>query len=97
MFKDPTISVGMVGRLVRGAMNLARPVEYSVQTRWTILVSFEWLLPLTGFRATESGLDRRVFGIFVIASTLVFAASWLAVAVSGFGGTRVTGAVASTS
>src|SRR4051812_1301000 len=86
----------MIGRLVRSAMNLARPIEYSVQTRWTILVSFEWL-PLTGFRATESAVDRRVFGIFVIASTPVFVASWLAVAIPGFGGARVAGAVASTS
>ena len=57
LFKDPTISVGMIGRLVRGAMNLARLIEYFVQTGWTIFVSFEWLLPLTGFRATESGVD----------------------------------------
>ena len=26
MFNDPTISIGMIGRLVRGAMNLARPI-----------------------------------------------------------------------
>ena len=97
LFKDPTILVGMISRLIRGAMNLARPIEYSVQTRWTIFVSFEWLLPLTGFRATESGVDRRVFGIFIVASTLVFVASWLAVAISSFGGTGVAGAVASTS
>src|SRR4051812_42387614 len=69
----------MISRLIRGAMNLARPIEYSVQTRWTILVSFEWLLPLTGFRSTESGVDRCVFGIFISASMLVFVASWLAV------------------
>ena len=87
----------MIGRLVRGAMNLARPIEYSVQTRWTILVSFEWLLPLTGFRATESDIDRRIFGIFVVALMLVFAASWLNVAVSGFRGARVAGVVASAS
>ena len=87
----------MIGRLVRGAMNLARPIEYSVQTRWTILVSFEWLLPLTGFRATESGIDRRVFGIFVIASTLVLIASWLAISIPGFGGASVAGAIASMS
>ena len=87
----------MIGRLVRGAMNLARPIEYSVQTRWTILVSFEWLLSLTGFRATESGVDLRVFGIFVIYSMLVFVASWLAVAIHGFGGARVAGAIASAS
>ena len=97
LFKDPTISVGVIGRLVRGAMDLARPIEYSVQTGWTIFVFFEWLLPLTGFRATESGVDRRVFGIFVIASMLVLVASWLDIAIPGFGSARVAGAIASTS
>ena len=87
----------MIGRLVSGAMNLARPIKYSFQTGWTIFVSFEWLLPLTGFRATESGVDRRVFGIFIVALTLVFVVSWPAVAISGFGGARVVGTVASMS
>ena len=97
LLKDPTISIGMICRFIGGAMNLARPIEYSVQTRWTIFVSFEWLLPLTGFRATESGVDRRVFGIFIVALTLVFVASWPAVAISGFGGVGVAVAVASMS
>ena len=87
----------MIGRLVRGAMNLARPIEYSVQIGWTTFVSFEWLLPLTGFRATESGVDHHVFGIFIVASTLVFVVSWPTFAISGFGGARVAGDVASTS
>ena len=87
----------MIGRLVRGAMNLGRPIEYFIQTRWTILVSFEWLLPLTGFRATKFGVDHHVFSIFVIAPTLVFVASWLAIAISGFGRARVSSAIASTS
>ena len=78
-------------------MNLARPIEYSVQTRWTISVSFEWLLPLTGFRAAESGVYRRVLGILVVASTLVFIASWLAIAIPGFGSAGVAGIIASTS
>ena len=41
LFKDPTVYVGMIGRLIGGAVNLARPIEYSVQTRWTISISFE--------------------------------------------------------
>ena len=86
----------MIGRLVGGAMNLARPIKYSVQTRWTISISFEELLPLTGFRATESGVNHRFFGILVVASTLVLVASWLAIVVPGFGGARVAGAIAST-
>ena len=78
-------------------MNLARPIQYFVQTGWTIFISFEWLLPLSGFRATESGIDCCVFGIFIVASTLVFVASWPTVSISGFGGARVAGVVASTS
>ncbi len=87
----------MIGRLVGGAVNLARPIKYFVQTRWTIFVSFERLLPLTGFRATESGVDRRILGIFIVASTLVFVASWPTVAISGFGGAKVAGTVAAMS
>ena len=49
LFKHPTVSVCVIGRFIGGAMNLARPIKYSVQIRWTIFVSFEWLLPQTGF------------------------------------------------
>ena len=64
-----------------------------VQTGRSLIISFKWLLPLTGFGATESGVDRRVFGIVVVASTLVFVASGPAVAISGFTSTRVAGTV----
>ena len=94
LFKDPKVSVGVIGRFIGGAMNLARPIKYSVQTGWTIFISFEWLLPLTGFGATESGVDHFVF---IIVLTLVFVASWLAIAVPGFRGAWVAGAIASTS
>ena len=49
LFKHPTVSVSVIGRFIRGAMKLARLIKYYVQTRWTIFVSFEWLLPLSGF------------------------------------------------
>jgi hypothetical protein len=78
-------------------MNLARPIEYFVQIRWTVLISFEWLLPLIGFRATESGINRCVFSFFVIVLTLVFVVLWPAIAVPDFGGARVAGTIASTS
>ena len=55
------------------------------------------LLPLTGFRATELGVDRHIFGIFIVALTLVFIASWLAIAVLDFGSAWIAGVVASTS
>ena len=51
---------------------------------WMSPYSFKWLLPLAGLGATESGVDRRVLGIVIVASMLVFVASGSAVAVSGF-------------
>ena len=97
LFENPIVSVGMIGRLIGGAVNLAKPIEYSVQTRWTVSVSFEWLLTLNGFGAAESGIDRHVFDILVVVSVLMLVASWLAIAAPGFGGARVAGAIASTS
>ena len=86
----------MVSRLVRGAVNLARSIEYSVQSRSAVLVSFELPLPLTGLGATESGVDRHVFGIFSVALTLVFIASGPAVSVLCFRSARIAGTVAAT-
>ena len=52
---------------------------------------------MTGFGATESGINRRVLRFFVVVSTLMLAASLHAIAVPGFGGTRVAGAIGSAS
>ena len=54
-----------------------------VQTGRARIVLLGWLFPLTGLRATESGIDGRVFGIIAIIVMLVFVASGLAVAISG--------------
>ena len=64
-------------------MNLAWTVEYTVQTGRTRIVPFEWPFPLTGLRATEFGIDNRVFGVVTMIATLVFIAPGLAVAISG--------------
>ena len=74
----------MIGWFIKSAVDLAWTIEYAVQTGRARIVSFEWLLPLTGLRATESGVDRPVFGVITIVSTLMSIASGLAVAVSGF-------------
>ena len=51
---------------------------------WTArTISFEWLFPLSGFKASESGINSRVFGVVAIVVTLVSIASWLAVAIAG--------------
>ena len=81
LFEHPAVSVGVVGWLVRGAMNLARALQYTVQTGWSLIVTLEWLLPLTGFRSAESGIDRRILGVVAIVSSLVSVARWLAIIV----------------
>ena len=53
-------------------------------------------LQLTEFRATESSIDRCVFGIVSVAPMLVFVASGPAVSISGFRSARVAGTVAAT-
>ena len=65
-------------------MNLAWTVEYAVQTGRARIVFVEWLFPLTGLGATESGIDYCVFGTIAIFATLVFVASWIVIAIPGF-------------
>ena len=88
MFENPTLSVGMIGWFIRSAVDLTWTIEYAVQAGRARIVSFIWLLPLTGIRATESGVDRRVLGVVTVVSTLVSVALGLAVAISGFRSAR---------
>ena len=71
-------------------MDLTWTIEYAVQIGRARIVSFKWLFPLTGLRATESGIDGRVFGVITVISSLVSFASWPAVAISGFKSARFT-------
>ena len=77
-------------------MDLTWTIEYAVQAGWARVVPFEWLLPLAELGATESGVDRRVIGIFTVVPTLVHVASGLAVAISGFRSSRFACIVAAT-
>ena len=81
LFEHPAISVGVIGWFIRGAMNLARVIEYAVQTGRSWIVSFERLLPLTGFGVAESGIDCRIFGIVAIVPMLMSIPPWLSVSV----------------
>ena len=45
------------------------------------MVSFEWLLPLTGFRASESGIDCRIFTVIAVNAAFVFVTTRLAIPV----------------
>ena len=73
----------MVGWLFGGAVYLTRAIEYTVQIGRARSASFEWLFPLTGFRAFESGIDCRILGIVAIFPALVFVAPRLSLTVTG--------------
>ena len=83
LFEHPAFSIGVVGWFIGGAMNLIRAIEYAVQTRRAWIASFERLFPLTGFTATESGIDCCVFGVVTVVAAVVSVVTWLAVAISG--------------
>ena len=96
LFEDPAISIGMVGRFVWGAMNLARAIKYAVQARLFSVAPFIELLSLAGLGATESGLNCCVIGVIAIASAFVSVAPELAAAIFGLGGACLTGCVGTT-
>ena len=77
-------------------MDLTGTIEYAVQAGRARIVSFIWLLLLTGLRATESGIDRCVLGVVTVAWTLVSVASGRAIAISGFRSARFTCVVIAT-
>ena len=52
LLEHPAFSVGVIGWLIGGAVNLTRAIEYAVQTGRARIASFERLFPLTGLRAT---------------------------------------------
>ena len=72
-------------------MDLAQSVQDFVQARWPLFTAFEWLLALSGLRAPESGVDRRVVRT-IATPTPVLSVPWLPVAVSDFGCAWVIGA-----
>ena len=73
----------MVSWLFGGAMILARAVEYSVQIGRARSGSFKWLLPLTGFGASESGIDCCILIAVAVNAVFVFVSTQPAIAVLG--------------
>src|SRR3954464_9081617 len=55
-------------------MDLAQAVEYSVQTGQALSISFKWLFPLTGFIASESGINCRILRIVTVNAALLLVA-----------------------
>ena len=78
-------------------MYLAQAVEYSVQAGQAPRIPFEWLLPLTGFRASESGINCRILSIVAVNAALLLVATRPATTVPGVRTTRVLGHIVATS
>ena len=78
-------------------MYLARAIEYLVQVGRALSLCFEQLFPLTGFRASESGIDCRIFSIITVNAALVLVATRPAIAVIGIRTTMVFGQVVTAS
>ena len=81
LFEHVTVSIAVVGWLVRGAMNLARALQYAVQTGRSLIISFERLFPLTGLGFAESGVYCRVFSVVAVVPSLMSVVPWLAVVI----------------
>ena len=62
-------------------MYLAQAIEYSAQIGRARSISFEWLFPLTGFRASESGIDCHIFTVIAVNAAFVFVATRPAITV----------------
>ena len=97
MLEHPTIPVGVTGWLFGGAMYLARAIEYTVQTGRARGISFEWLFPLIGFTASESGINCRILSIIAVNVALVLVTTRPAIVVLGIRITRALGHVITTS
>ena len=81
----------MIGWLFGGAMYLAQAVEYSVQTGRALSISFECLFPLTGFVASESGINCRILVAVAVNAALLFVLTRPIAFVLGIRITRVLG------
>src|SRR3954464_10017199 len=89
LLEHPTIHVGVIGWPFGGAMDLAQAVEYSVQTGRALSILFKWLFPLTGFIASESGVDCRIFIAVAANAALLLISTCPATFVLGIRITRV--------
>ena len=78
-------------------MYLAQAVEYSVQTGRAPRIPFEWPFPLTGFGASESGINCRILSIVAVNAALLLVATRSATTVPGVRIIRVLGHIVATS
>ena len=52
-------------------------------------ISFKWLFPLTGSRASESSIDCRIIGVIAVVAALLSVTAWSAVGIFGIRSARI--------
>ena len=70
-------------------MDLTRATKYAIQTGRAQSTSFECLFPLTGSRASESGIDCRIIGVIAIVAALVSVTTWSTVGIFSIRSARI--------
>ena len=90
--KNPTISMGMVCRSPRSAVDLTYFVQTFVEVGQVVPIVFGGGLFLILSRAFESGVYCRAHRAVVLYPAQFFVMAWLPVPISRFGRIRVAGA-----
>ena len=75
LFEDPTFSVGMICRFIRGAMDLTYLVQNFVYAGQFVSVAFGGRLLLAWPRASKSGVYRYALRDVFFIPALILAAS----------------------
>ena len=89
LLEDPTFSVGVISWFIGGAVYLARAIQYAIQTGRSQSTSFKWLFPLTGSRASESGIDCRILGVIAVIAVLWSVTMLPTINIFGIRGVRI--------
>ena len=89
LLEHPAFSVGVIGWLVGGAVDLTRAIQYAIQTGRSRSISFKWFFPLTGSKASESGIDCHIFGVIAVIVALWSITTLPTVNIFGIRGIRI--------
>ena len=89
LLEHPAFSVGVIGWLIGGAVDLTRAIKYVIQTGRARGTSFEWLFPLTRSRASESGIDCHIIGVMAVVVVLLSVMTWSVVGIFGIRSARI--------
>ena len=70
-------------------MDLTRSIQYAIQTGRSRSISFKWIFPLTGSRASESVIDYCIIVVIAVVAVLWSVTTWSAVGIFGIRSARI--------